>query len=78
MMMKQKEKGLVDLEVQVNKEMYKKQIEAIGKHLINNAEEILRDYDLEHIREINIVSNIRVGEIPTVEINKSYIPRDVF
>lgn len=59
-------------------EKYVNQIKAIGQHLIDNAENIMEDMHTEHIREINIVSNIRVGEIPTVEINKSYIPRKIF
>lgn len=59
-------------------EKYVNQIKAIGQHLIDNAENIMEDMHTEHIREINMVSNIRVGEIPTVEINKSYIPRKIF
>ena len=62
-------------------ELYKKyvnQIKAVGQHLIDNAENILNDFETEHIREINMVSNIRVDEFPTVEINKSYVPRKLF
>ena len=59
-------------------EKYVHQIKAIGQHLIDNAENIMEDLHTEHIREINIVSNIRAGEIPTVEINKSYVPRKIF
>lgn len=59
------------------KEQYIKQIKAVGQHLIENAENILFDMETEHIREINIVSNIRYDEFPTVEINKSYIPREI-
>lgn len=60
------------------KEKYINQIKAIGEHLINNAENILFDIEIEHIREINIVSNIRYDEVPTVEINKSYVPKKIF
>lgn len=60
------------------KEEYIKQIKAVGQHLIENAENILFDMETEHIREINIVSNIRYDEFPTIEINKSYIPREIF
>lgn len=60
------------------KEEYINQIKAVGQHLINNAENILFDIEIEHIREINIVSNIRCDEVPTVEINKSYIPKKIF
>lgn len=59
------------------KEKYIKEIKAVGQHLINNAENILFDIEIEKIREINIISNIRPDEIPTVEINKSYIPKGV-
>ena len=59
-------------------EKYVNQIKAVGQHLIDNAENILNDFETEHIREINIASNIRIGEIPTVEINKSYVPRKIF
>ena len=59
------------------KEEYVNQIKAIGQHLIDNAENILFDMEIEKIREINIISNIRVAEIPTVEINKSYIPKGI-
>lgn len=59
------------------KEEYIKQIKAVGQHLIDNAEDILFDMETEHIREINIVSNIRYDEFPTVEINKSYIPKEI-
>ena len=57
---------------------YVKQIKAVGQHLIDNADNILNDFETERIREINIVSNITVDDIPTVEINKSYIPRKIF
>lgn len=59
-------------------EKYVNQIKAVGQHLIDNAENILNDFETEHIREINIASNIRIDEIPTVEINKSYVPRRIF
>lgn len=59
-------------------EKYVNQIKAVGQHLIDNAENILNDFETEHIREINIASNIRISEIPTVEINKSYVPRKIF
>lgn len=59
-------------------EKYVNQIKAVGQHLIDNAENILNDFETEHIREINIASTIRVDEIPTVEINKSYVPRKIF
>ena len=60
------------------KEEYINQIKAVGQHLINNAENILFDIEIEDIKEINIVSNIRCDEVPTVEINKSYIPKKIF
>lgn len=77
-------KGVVVLDQQEDKmrttinlkEEYIKQIKAVGQHLIENAENILFDMETEHIREINIVSNIRCDGLPTVEINKSYIPRE--
>ena len=59
-------------------EKYMNQIKAVGQHLIDNAKNILNDFETEHIREINIASNIRIDEIPTVEINKSYVPRKIF
>lgn len=59
-------------------EKYVNQIKAVGQHLIDNAENILNDFETEHIREINIASNIRIDEIPTIEINKSYVPRKIF
>lgn len=71
---KRRERGNILMDL---KEEYIKEIKAIGQHLIDNAENILFDYELEKIREINIISNIRFGEIPTVEINKSYIPKEV-
>lgn len=58
-------------------EEYVNQIKAVGQHLIDNAENILNDFETEHIREINIQSNIRLDEFPTVEINKSYVPRKI-
>ena len=78
-------KGVVALDQQEDKmrttinlkEEYIKQIKAVGQHLIDNVENILFDMETEHIREINIVSNIRYDEFPTVEINKSYIPREI-
>lgn len=57
---------------------YVKQIKAVGQHLIDNADNILNDFETEHIKEINMISNIRIDKIPTVEINKSYIPRKIF
>lgn len=61
-----------------NYNKYIEQIKAIGQHLIDNAENILFDFETNIIKEINIMSNIRVDEIPTVEINKSYIPKRIF
>ena len=63
---------------ETKKDEYVKQIKAIGQHLIDNAENILFDIEIEYIREINIVSNIRCDEVPTVEINKSYVPKKIF
>lgn len=62
-------------------ELYKEyvnQIKAVGQHLIDNAENILNDFETEHIREINIASTISYQDVPTVEINKSYVPRKIF
>ena len=59
-------------------EKYVNQIKAVGQHLIDNAENILNDFETEHIREINIASNISYQDFPTVEINKSYVPRKIF
>lgn len=67
----------IDLKNELYEE-YVNQIKAVGQHLIDNAENILNDFEIEHIREINIASNIRIDEIPTVEINKSYVPRKIF
>lgn len=69
------------MSIDLKNELYEKyvnQIKAVGQHLIDNAENILNDFETEHIREINIASNIRIDEIPTVEINKSYVPRKIF
>jgi hypothetical protein len=69
------------MSIDLKNELYEKyvnQIKAVGQHLIDNAENILNDFETEHIREINIASNIRINEIPTVEINKSYVPRKIF
>lgn len=69
------------MSIDLKNELYEKyvnQIKAVGQHLIDNAENILNDFETEHIREINIASNIRINEIPTVEINKSYVPRRIF
>ena len=57
---------------------YVKQIKAVGQHIIDNADNILNDFETEHIKEINMISNITVDDIPTVEINKIYIPRKIF
>lgn len=59
-------------------EKYVNQIKAVGQHLIDNAENILNDFETEHIREINIASTISYQDVPTVEINKSYVPRKIF
>lgn len=56
------------------KQEYVNQIKAVGQHLIDNADDILFDFETEKIREINIVSNISPCEIPTIEIKKSYYP----
>ena len=69
------------MSIDLKNELYEKyvnQIKAVGQHLVDNAENILNDFETEHIREINIASNIRINEIPTVEINKSYVPRKIF
>ena len=60
------------------KQSYIKQIKAVGQHLTDNAEDVLFDFEAQHIREINIISNIKFGEIPTIEINKSYIPKNIY
>lgn len=59
-------------------EKYVNQIKAVGQHLIDNAENILNDFETEHIREINIASTISYQDVPTVEISKSYTPRKIF
>ena len=69
------------MSIDLKNELYEKyvnQIKAVGQHLIDNAENILNDFETEHIREINIASTISYQDVPTVEINKSYTPRKIF
>ena len=69
------------MNIDLKNELYEKyvnQIKAVGQHLIDNAENILNDFETEHIREINIASNISYQDVPTVEISKSYVPRKIF
>lgn len=63
--------------MKANKEEYEKQIKAIGQYLIDNADTILNDYETNMISEINIISTISYGEVPTVNVTKSYVPREV-
>ena len=41
---------------EINKEFYKMQLEAIGKNIIDRADDILEDWD-KGIREINLKAN---------------------
>lgn len=69
------------MSIDLKNELYEKyvnQIKAVGQHLIDNAENILNDFETEHIREINIASTISYQDVPTVEISKSYTPRKIF
>ena len=69
------------MSIDLKNELYEKyvnQIKAVGQHLIDNAENILNDFETEHIREINIASTISYQDVPTVEISKSYVPRKIF
>ena len=69
------------MSIDLKNELYEKyvnQIKAVGQHLIDNAENILNDFETEHIREINITSTISYQDVSTVEINKSYVPRKIF
>lgn len=59
------------------KEIYKKQIEDIGKFLIRNSEKIIEDIDYERIKSITFVSNIENGSIPTIRVDKEYYPLEV-
>lgn len=60
------------------KEGIKKQVEEIGKHIIENAERIVDDMDYTHLRTIIIEGKITAGEIPTIEVKKEYIPENIF
>lgn len=69
------------MSIDLKNELYEKyvnQIKAVGQHLIDNAENILNDFETEHIREINIASTISYQDVPTVEISKSYVPKKIF
>lgn len=60
------------------KEDIKKQVEEIGKHIIENAERIVDDMDFTHLRTIIIEGKITAEEIPTIEVKKEYIPENIF
>lgn len=57
----------------INKEFYKMQIESLANNLIKRADDILNDWD-KGIMEININSTINGQEIPTLNIEKKYLP----
>lgn len=69
------------MSIDLKNELYEKyvnQIKAVGQHLIDNAENILNDVEINRMWEINITSTISYQDVPTVEINKRYIPRKIF
>lgn len=51
-----------------NYEKYVNYIKTIGRFLIDNAENMLNDFDTEHIDELNIVSCTGIDDCPTVGI----------
>lgn len=61
---------------EINKEIYKMQLEAIAQNIINRADDILEDWD-KGIRKINLKANISSGCVPTLVVEKEYIVREV-
>ena len=61
----------------MSKEFYIKQIETIGQYLIDNAEALLDNMDTQKIRQMTLLSTIEPGSMPTVTVQKEYIPIEV-
>lgn len=61
---------------QINKQYYKMIIEKIGQDIINRADDILNDWD-KGIKQINISANICGGCVPTISVQKEYLPKEI-
>lgn len=62
----------------MSKEYYIEQIEMIGRYLIDNAEALLDNMDTQKIRQMTLLSTIENSSIPTVTVQKEYIPLEVY
>ena len=62
---------MVDLS---GKSFYIKELENIGRYIKKKAEDILLDFNISRIQEINFIFNIKIGELSTIDINKKYLP----
>ena len=58
----------------MSKEFYIKQIETIGQYLIDNAEALLDNMDTQKIKQMTLLSTIEPSSVPTVTVQKEYIP----
>lgn len=61
----------------MKKQDYVEQVKAIGQYLIDTADEIIQDNDSGLVQAVHITSHINVDAVPTVDITKEYIPREV-
>lgn len=50
----------------------------IGRYLIDNAEALLDNMDTQKIRQMTLLSTIENSSIPTVIVQKEYIPLEVY
>lgn len=61
---------------EINKEVYKMQLELLAQNIINRADDILEDWD-KGIRQISLKANISREGIPELIVEKEYIVGEV-
>ncbi len=61
-----------------SKEYYIKLIKKLGEFISANAENILNDYDCNSIHTINIHSEISYDSVPSIKVEKEYIPLKIW
>ena len=62
---------------EINRELYKEQLESIANNLLSRIDDILSDWD-KGIRKIHIESTIECWSVPTLKVTKEYNPKEVY
>lgn len=60
----------------IKREILVKIVQAMGREVINRAEDIVGEYDM--ITDLDVWLRFPINELPTMEVNRSHASKEVF